>query len=134
MAAYVFDYGFKSARGDSQVGLSGAVSSIAGCIAIIRLNVLSFNSDEYQYTKDVVNEVNNLEKEYRILNKLANSKIDILRDEFDKKIPLFEGINKLINDCRADNGENIEKHVRQLQNLIWSNRHLLWKKKFLLTV
>jgi Zn-dependent peptidase ImmA (M78 family)/formiminotetrahydrofolate cyclodeaminase len=128
MAAYVFDNGFKSARGDSQVGLSGAVSSIAGCIAIIRLNVLSFNSDEYQYSKDVVKEVNNLDQQYQLLNKLANSKIDILRDEFNKKIPLFEGINKLMNDCRADKGENIEKYVRELQNLIWNNKHLLWKK------
>jgi hypothetical protein len=28
-----FDYGFKSARGDSRV--KGAVSSIAGCIALL---------------------------------------------------------------------------------------------------
>jgi Zn-dependent peptidase ImmA (M78 family)/formiminotetrahydrofolate cyclodeaminase len=128
IAAYVFDNGFKSARGDSQVGLSGSVSAIAGCIAIIRLNVLSFNSDEYEYSKSVVNQVNNLDKVYQELSKLADSKIIILKDEFDKKIPLFEGINNLKAKCKASKNIVIEDCVRELQTLIWNNKHLLWKK------
>lgn len=128
ISAYVFDNGFKSARGDSQVGLSGAVSAFAGCLAIIRLNVLSFNSDEYEYTKSVVIQVDNLYNEYKELITLADSKIEILREEFERKIPLFEGINNLMQKARVSKGVEVEDCVRELQTLIWNNKHLLWKK------
>lgn len=128
IAAFVFDNGFKAARGDSQVGLSGSVSAISGCIAIIRLNVLSFSSDEYQYTKDVVNQVNDLEIDYKNLSVIVDDKIQILKDEFDKKIPLFEGMNKLITKYKASTNTDIEKCVREIQILIWDNKHLIWKK------
>jgi formiminotetrahydrofolate cyclodeaminase len=42
---YVFDNGFQSARGDSHVALSGAISGLAGCLSIIQLNLLSFGGD-----------------------------------------------------------------------------------------
>ncbi|MGB5820344.1 MAG: cyclodeaminase/cyclohydrolase family protein [Saonia sp.] len=128
ISAYVFDNGFKSARGDSQVGLSGAVSALAGCMAIIRLNVLSFNSDEFEYCKSVVSKVDNLDNEYQRLNKLANSKIKILQAEFEEKIPLFQGVNDIIKQYRGNIDLNIEQCARALQNLVWTNRHLIWKK------
>ncbi len=128
ISAFVFDKGFKSARGDSQVSLSGSVSALAGCISIIRLNVLSFNSDEYEYTKSVVFKVNDLEKDFLRLNKLAESKMEILNQEFKNKIPLFEGVNKIIADYKDKRNPNIEECVRELQNLIWNNRELIWKK------
>lgn len=128
MATYIFDYGFKSARGDSQVGLSGAVSALAGCISIVRLNVLSFSSDEYEYIKNIISEVNNLEKIYQELNIIATERIKSLQNEFDKKVPLFEGINKLIKKYRGIKKPNIDHCVRDLQNLIWANRKLIWKK------
>lgn len=128
ISAYVFDNGFTSARGDSQVGLSGAISALAGCIAIIRLNVLSFNSDEFEYCQSVVSKVNNLGSAYHRLNKLADSKIKILEAEFEGKIPLFRGVNILIKKYRNNIDLNIEQCVRDLQNLVWTYRHLIWKK------
>lgn len=130
IAAFVFDNGFTSARGDSQVGLSSSVSAIAGCISIIRLNILSFNSDEYNYCKEVVEKVNNLDKDYNILSKIADSKIEVLREEFNLKIPLFEGMNKLIIKYKDTiRNYQIEDCARELQNLIWENKHLIWKKE-----
>lgn len=128
VSAYVFDNGFKAARGDSQVGLSGAVSALAGCMAIIRLNVLSFNSDEFDYTKAVVKDVDNLYIDYKELMATADSKIEILREEFEKKIPLFTGINSIIKKNKESKKIDIEKCVKELQNLVWINRHLMWKK------
>lgn len=128
ISAYVFDNGFKSARGDSQVGLSGSVSALAGCMAIIRLNVLSFNSDEYEYTKSVVAQVDNLYTDYKELIAIADSKIEILRDEFELKIPLFKGITDLMRKSRVSKRVDVENCVRELQTLIWKNKHLLWKK------
>lgn len=127
MASFVFDNGFRGARGDSQVGLSGAVSAIGGCISIIRLNVLSFNSDEYDYLKSVIYEVDELEKEFTRLNSLAQSKMSILKNEFDIKLPLFEGINDIINRYKSTKSPDIEKCVSELQNLVWKNRNLIWK-------
>ena len=128
IGAFVFDNGFKAARGDSQVGLSGAVSALAGSMAIIRLNVLSFNSDEYEYSKSVVSKVNVLDVEYQRLNVLAESKIKILHNEFQQKIPLYEAINDLIAKYRKNKDSDIEGCVRDLQNLLWINKHLIWKK------
>lgn len=128
MATYIFDHGFRSARGDSQVGLSGAVAALAGCISIIRLNVLSFSSDEYDYTKSIVTQVNDLEEEYKTLSVIASARIKVLQDEFDSKVPLFEGINALIKKYRETKKPNIENCVKDLQNLIWDNRELIWKK------
>lgn len=128
IAAFVFDNGFTSARGDSQVSLSTSVSSMAGCISIIKLNILSFNSDEYNYCENVVAKLKNLDKDYHLLRELADSKIDVLSQEFNKKIPLFEGINKLLTKYKGKNGYLIEVCVQELQNLIWENKHLIWKK------
>lgn len=128
IANFVFDNCVKKARGDSQVGLSGAVSALAGCISIIRLNVLSFNSDEFNYTKSVVDEVDNLEAKYQFLSKLADSKIKILEEEYRLKIPLFEGITVLLSKYRGVKKIDIEQCARDLQNLIWDNKHLIWAK------
>ncbi|PWI31549.1 methenyltetrahydrofolate cyclohydrolase [Flavobacteriaceae bacterium LYZ1037] len=123
---FVFDNGFKSARGDSQVGISGAVSAIAGCIAIIRLNVLSFNSDEIEYLNKVVSRVEELSEVYEKLNKVAYSKIVILKEEYERKIPLFEGVNGIIQKYRETKKPELENCARDLQNLVWKNRELIW--------
>jgi Zn-dependent peptidase ImmA (M78 family)/formiminotetrahydrofolate cyclodeaminase len=128
IAAFVFDSCAKKARGDSQVGLSGAISALAGCISIIRLNVLSFNSDEYNYTRTVVDQVNNLDRQYKELSTVAESKIKILHDEFEAKKPLFEGITVLLAKYRGTKNSNLEQCASDLQNLIWTNRSLIWKK------
>jgi len=126
-AEIVFDKGFKSARGDSQVGLNGAISALSGCVSIIRLNVLSFNSDEYNYTRSVVKKVDQLDFEHQKLSKVANSKIEILKNEFNEKIPLFVGINEILKKYRNKNYIDVEECTRELQNFIWKNRKLIWK-------
>lgn len=124
----VFDNGFQSARGDSQVGLSGAVSALAGCISIIRLNVLSFNSDEFEYSKSIVERVNSLDSEYQRLNNLANDKIIVLKDEYESRIPLYDGANKLLKKYRGKEKVDLEQCAKDLQNLVWENKELIWKK------
>jgi formiminotetrahydrofolate cyclodeaminase/Zn-dependent peptidase ImmA (M78 family) len=128
IASFVFDNCVKKARGDAQVGLSGAISALAGCISIIRLNVLSFNSDEYNYTKSVVQEVDSLAQNYQHLSALADYKIKVLQSEFNAKIPLFEGISLLLSKYRGKKNIDVEQCARDLQNLIWDNRHLIWKE------
>ena len=47
--------------------------------------------------------------------------MEVLKEEFKNKIPLFEGINKIIANYRAVRNPKIEECVRELQNLIWKN-------------
>lgn len=128
IGSYIFDNGFKSARGDSQVGISGAVSALAGCMAIIRLNVLSFNVSEYEYCKSVITKINSIDKIYQNLVITADQKIKILQIEFENKLPLFEGLNNIRKKYKGKKNINIEECVRDLQNLIWNQRALVWKK------
>ena len=46
-AFYIFDHGFKAARGDAGVAMHSAVSAVAGCISIINLNLLTFKRDSW---------------------------------------------------------------------------------------
>lgn len=124
----IFDHGFQAARGDSQVGVSGVVSALAGCISINRLNVLSFNSDEFEYSQSIVVRINEFDIEYKKLNKEAESRIKVLKNEFENKIPLFKGANALLTKYRGQKKIDLQQCARDLQNLIWENRHLIWKK------
>lgn len=47
IAVLVFDLGFKSARGDSVVAISSALSAAAGCVGIIYLNLKKFRPGEW---------------------------------------------------------------------------------------
>ena len=76
----------------------------------------------------MVSRVNDLDSDYKKLNKLAEAKMEILNQEFKSKIPLFEGINNLIKKYKGKTNPNIEECVSELQNLIWENRYLIWKK------
>jgi len=128
IATYVFDNGFKAARGDSQVGLNAAVSAISGCIAIIRLNLLSFDSFDYEYCQTVVERIDELENDYHIFKSNVDLKIEMLKEEFEEQIPLLEGVNNLIKKYRSNKNYSVEECVSELQNFIWINKKLIWKK------
>jgi Zn-dependent peptidase ImmA (M78 family)/formiminotetrahydrofolate cyclodeaminase len=128
-AAYVFDNGFRSARGDSQVALSGAVSALGGCISIIRLNLLSFKSDEYKYISKVLKELVKLENEYNRLNKLASSKIEVLKIEVENKIPFYKDTSEFIEKYKSANflsDKDIEQCANDLQKLALSHKDSIW--------
>lgn len=126
---FVFDNAFRSARGDSQVALSGAVASLAGCISIIQLNLLSFGSDEYKWTNEIVLQRNALKLKYNELNSIANLKIEILEQEVDKKTSFYKEIYDLIKSIRLNSHSSsiqIEESTIRLQRLIWKNREDIW--------
>lgn len=131
IAEYVFDNGFKSARGDSQVAFSGAVSALAGCISIIQLNLLSFGSDEYNFITEITSEIDKLKLIHQKLNAAANDKIEILGKEFRDKATLYKEINYLLTEIRIKKNLSdidIEANVIRLQRLIWKYRTKIWKK------
>jgi Zn-dependent peptidase ImmA (M78 family)/formiminotetrahydrofolate cyclodeaminase len=128
-ANYVFDNGFKSARGDSHVAFSGAVSALAGSIAIIRLNLLQFKSDYFRYSEKILSRLVVLDEDYTNYNSLATSKIAILQKEFDKKIPFYNDLNNLIDRLKSikiPTDLQIENGIKDFQNLIWTYKEIIW--------
>ncbi len=128
-AAYVFDHGFASARGESGVALNSAVSAVAGCLSVIDLNLLSFDySDEW--TERIRSEKSRLVSIHQDLYSKSTERLERLRAEADQK----NSFNLAINVFRSDNWiktklsySNIEGIARQLQNTIWKYRNVIWR-------
>jgi formiminotetrahydrofolate cyclodeaminase/Zn-dependent peptidase ImmA (M78 family) len=127
-AGYVFDHGFKSARGDSGVALNGAVSAIAGCLSIVDLNLISFDNDEW--TENIRLEVNRLRFSCKALSSKTTVQLDRLKDEADQKKSFSLEIDAICTAIRAESkvpGSHIEDNARKLQRTLWKNRNLIWK-------
>lgn len=126
----VFDKGFQSARGDSQVALSGSLAGLAGCISIIQLNLLSFGSDEYSWKTKTITKAKKLKSRYENLNKSATEKIETLEKEVDSKAVLHYEVDKLLKGLKTKSKlENIhiEKAASDLQNLMWIHKKTIWE-------
>lgn len=131
IADSTFDNGFQGARGDTQVALSGAVAAVGGCLSIVQLNLLQYKSDEYEWTKKIELELDQVREHYKRLNTIASSKIDLLKSEFDAISALNTEVNLLIAECKGKSrmdDEDIENWVRTLQLLTWKHRGVIWKK------
>lgn len=130
IANYVFDNAFKGARGDSHVAFSGAVAALAGSLAIIRLNLLQFGSDDFRYCEEIRSKLYDLDIDYTNYNSLATSKIGILQKEFDRKIPFYMELNDLMDRLKINKKPSdleIEKGVIDFQNLVWKHKNLIFK-------
>jgi|SRR5690606_3771716 len=131
IAKDVFENGFQSARGDSQVALSGAVAGLGGCISIIHLNLLSFDGDDQEYSEKMFKIAKQIKEKYRLLNEISTSKIDQLEQELYDKSLFYKKINDIISIVKSKRNLSdyeIENTVRKIQNLVWDNKNLLWKK------
>ncbi len=130
IANYVFDNAFKSARGDSHVAFSGAVAALAGSLAIIRLNLLQFGSDDFRYCEEIRLKLHDLDIDYTNYNSLATSKISVLQKEFDTKAPFYLELNDLLDKLKINKKPSdleIEKGISDFQNLVWKYKNIIWK-------
>lgn len=133
---FVFDQGFQSARGDSQVALSGAVAAIAGCLSIIQLNLSLFGSDEYRWIKQVKQQCDLLRISYDRLNPIAHAKMDKLAELVHSKLIFYEQLDALLNKTKSRgdlSNEELENFARTFQILIWRNRHAIWNDDAIIT-
>jgi formiminotetrahydrofolate cyclodeaminase len=129
-AAYVFDTGFRSARGDAGVALNSAISGIAGCLSIVDLNLISLPFDdvtERLRSKKAIIKLN--------LDRLWSISIDRLKvlelesseaRQFNQKMAEFQAGN--LAEGVTSNAD-IEKIVKKLQNVVWTERTKIWKDK-----
>ncbi|MEM9829667.1 MAG: cyclodeaminase/cyclohydrolase family protein [Bacteroidota bacterium] len=119
-AVLTFDHGFRSARGDSSVALNSAISAIAGCLAIIDLNLESFSTSKW--TEKIRSETEQIRVNYRQLSLKAIEKLDYLKKEADQKNLYSLEKNSFLSSL-SDESEmsyaDIEEIAKKLQNIIW---------------
>lgn len=128
-ACEVFDRGFSSARGDSSVAINAAISGLAGCIAIIDLNLLSFLDSRYldQIKESQDNLSNNLDS----LKSEATRRLNEQMSELSSHVQFSKELDKIrtsLKGRKAISDEQIEVLATDLQRLIWRNRDLVWKR------
>lgn len=124
---YVFEHGFKSARGDSGVAFNSALSAVAGCLSIIDLNLLSFTSNDW--TVAIRPQVEVLREKYYKLQEEGITKLDELRKEAEEHNSFQEAVNTLFSGIKENpTNADIEVVAINLQNLMWKYRSKIWQK------
>jgi len=127
-AAFVFDKGFKSAKGDSGVSLNGAVAALGGCLSVIDLNLAYFGCD--QWTAKIREQLTNLRNDYNRIFLEAKK----LMDEFtmSSHTKSFGLAKKELNSGRWEEINlstiAIEAVAEQAAYFLWDFRDLLWER------
>lgn len=127
-AAEVFDYGFKSARGDSGVALNSAASGVASCLSIVDLNLISLPLDEWM--EGIRQRKKNVKSRYERLCSVGIEKLSVLEQESEENFLFHQSIADFRRGNLADSirsNSEIEELVRQLQNTLWLQRGKIWK-------
>lgn len=119
-AQYVFQNGFKSARGDSGAALCNSISAIQGSIAILELNILSF--EELETIEDYGLQIDKLKANHKRLQSSSLDLLDTLRIEVETKYSFkleLKKILKSIPDETILSDSIIEATARNIQNALW---------------
>lgn len=119
-ASFVFDRGFGSARGDTGVALHAAVSAVAGSVAIIDLNLLSLEDDDW--TKDIRAQLASVRISLRSLNQAARLSEDALADESNKTEQFWREIAKISSALKGEvtaTDFQVENLAIRLQQAMW---------------
>lgn len=127
-ANYIFDNGFKSARGDSGVAINSAISAVASCLSIIELNLISVPMNER--TEKIRERKTLIKSKYVELSSNSTRTLNILEEEAAKSKNFYENILKFQKGNLADSAKTnseIEMVVRDLQNTLWLQREKIWK-------
>jgi|AntRauTorckE6833_2_1112554.scaffolds.fasta_scaffold04599_6 formiminotetrahydrofolate cyclodeaminase/Zn-dependent peptidase ImmA (M78 family) len=130
-AIEVFDKGFHSARGDSAVAISSALSGASGAVSIIHLNLISYSGEEWAMSK--IQEVNILNDEVIDLQKRLSKRIEKLKGEAKEANAPFKMDLAAIEVRQNKNGSNsyeeIERVANHLRKKLWKKKRSIWKEE-----
>lgn len=124
---YLVDYAFSAVRGDANVALNNAHSAIGGCISIVDLNLMYFDSNEW--SKTIENKSSELTEYFNYISKEIRNRQKSQKDERHWKLQgLFDFQKEFRNQLEDPNldFEDIEKVVSKMQNTMWKYRKAIW--------
>ncbi len=127
-SGYVYDHGFKSARGDTGVAQHAAIGAVGGCLSIIYLNLLSLPADSW--TENVRSKLFPIREKYQKLMAVAIDYVEVLKIEADKHYQCQSDLNNLIARIPKETELTdtlIEGIARELQLLLWKHKDTIWK-------
>ncbi len=128
-AQFVFDNAFRTARGDSQVALGGAVASVAGCLSIVQLNFLSFKINHYDWVTGMMNRYRVIKKQYVDLTIEVDNRVNVLESEVSTMMSLFTDIDAFMKKSKSGkikSDTEIENIVIEFQYILWKHKQKIW--------
>ncbi len=128
-ATFIFNNGFRSARGDSSVALNGAIAAVAGCLSIINLNFLTI--DDTTWVEEIKFITSEIKLHHGRLLVVANDSLTTLEREVERDLSLRNEVTTLYDSAlESKNLSNvdIENIAKNLQNILWKYRDIIWKK------
>lgn len=128
VAITIFDQGFKSAQGDSEVAIEAALSGATGALSIVYLNLNSFRGEAH--AKKTLDDAEELANFAKALQLKLNERIEQLRDRAinrNSKVSL-NAPKLLLNNKKQDrySNEDLRQIVRNLHFELWQNRNQIW--------
>lgn len=128
LAITVFDKGFKSARGDSEVAIEAAISGANGSISIVFLNLKDFRGESH--AKTILDEAGRLATKAELLQSKVNDRMELLKKRaFEKNSALSLNAPKLLlnrtKKARYSNAE-LSQIARNVHSELWINREAIW--------
>jgi formiminotetrahydrofolate cyclodeaminase/Zn-dependent peptidase ImmA (M78 family) len=119
-ALFMFKNGFRSARGDSGVALNNAIATVAGCLSIINLNLLSLGDDEE--TEQIRKDAALLKSVYLELFYRAHESLDAIEREVQRNLAFQRELKILASGQwigKKLSYVEIEDLARRLQNTLY---------------
>lgn len=124
----VFDKGFKSARGDSEVAIEAAISGATGAISVVYLNLKDFRGESH--AKKILDEASQLATKAESLQVELRKRMELLKKRaIEMNNALSLNAPKLLlrkqKKARYSNTE-LSEIARNLQGELWINRADIW--------
>jgi formiminotetrahydrofolate cyclodeaminase len=124
----VFDKGFASARGDSEVAIEAAISGATGALSVVYLNLKDFRGEPY--ARDVLDEACELTEKAEFLQVELRKRMESLKDRAIKenKVLSLNAPTLLLKKKKKSQYSKTElsEIARNLQLELWKNRKEIW--------
>ena len=124
---YLVDYGFSAVGGDANVALNNAHCAIGGCISIVDLNLMYFDSNEW--SKNIEAKSSDLAIYFNYISEEIKSRQVSQKDLRQWKLQgLFDFQKTYSNELENSKlgFEDIEKVVSKIQNTMWKYKKAIW--------
>lgn len=129
VAITVFDEGFKSAQGDSEVAIEAALSGATGAISIVYLNLNSFRGEAH--AKKTLDDAEELATSAKVLQVQLDERMEQLRARAVKKSSeLSLNVPNLLRKNEKQDRyskEDLRQIARNIHLELWLNREQIWK-------